>query len=134
MLSREKNMIFPHWFETCHNKPPHLYGLSEIHKPYIPLRPIAPVAFLVMPLQLLHQYPGPFSWQHGLLCQELRSLYTIQEINLQNEDSLVTFDAVSLFKNITVEEVLGTIPKRCCSIKCMKENTLLNSTERFLLL
>jgi hypothetical protein len=53
----------------------------------------------------------------------------IQEINLQNEDSLVSSNADSLFTNITVEEVLGTTANRCCSTKYMKENTLLNSTE-----
>jgi hypothetical protein len=49
----------------------------------------------------------------------------MQEINLQNEDYLVSFDAVSLFTNVPVEEVLQVIRKRLSTNHSFPERSTL---------
>jgi hypothetical protein len=49
----------------------------------------------------------------------------IQEINIQNGDCLVSFDVVSLFANVPVEEVLQVIRNRLNRDPSFPERSLL---------
>jgi hypothetical protein len=97
------------------SKPPHLYGLPKIHKPDIPLRPI--VSSIDSPCyalsEFLHKILSPLVGNTGSFVNNSEHfITTIKDINLQNEDSLVSFDVVSLFTNVPVQEVLQVIRNR----------------------
>jgi hypothetical protein len=98
-----------------HSKPPHLYGLPKIHKPDIPLRPI--VSSIDSPCYalagFLHKILTPLTGNTNSFVKNSEDfIKTIQDINLQKEDCLVSFDVVSLFTNVPVEEVLQIIKNR----------------------
>jgi hypothetical protein len=50
---------------------------------------------------------------------------SIQDIDLQNEDSLVSFGAVTLFTNVPVEEALQVIRNRLNKDSSFQERSLL---------
>jgi hypothetical protein len=82
---------------TSHDRrSPHLYGLPKIHKPYIFLTAtVSSIGspYFVLVGFLLHREIGPFR--------------TIVEIvSLQSLHTLVSFDAVSIFTTVPVDEAL----------------------------
>jgi hypothetical protein len=95
----------------------------KIHKPDIPLRPIvnsidSPCYALA---EFLHKILSPLAGNTCFFVKDSEYLIkSIQDINLQNGDSLVSFD-VSLFTNIPVEEVLQVIKNRLNTDPCFPE-------------
>ncbi|XP_067628894.1 uncharacterized protein [Eurosta solidaginis] len=115
MLQRKNNKIVDELYKTKQiNKrekqqltstaaaAPRLYGLPKIHKPQIPLRPIA--SSFMIPCYNLSTYIGQIlktiiSEEHNV-----KNAFNLKDrlanINLCDEDVLVSFDVVSLFTNI----------------------------------
>lgn len=93
---------------------PVLYGLPKIHKPDLPLRPIA--SSTNVPCYNLSRHIG------GILKNIVSENYNIKnsmqlkekikEISLDDEDILVSFDAVSLFTNIPTHIATKIIMKQ----------------------
>jgi hypothetical protein len=99
-----------------HSKPrPHLSGLPKIHQPDIPFRSIvstvdAPCYALA---DFLHKILSPLAGKIGSFMKDSEHfIKSKKDINPQNEDCLVSFDTVSLFTNLPVEEVLQVIRNR----------------------
>ncbi len=100
---------------------PKFYGLPKIHKPNVPLRPI--VASQGSPTYVLAKYLAEIlkpvvgkSEHHVVNSKEF--VTKMEQISLSENDILVSFDVVSLFTNVPVEEA--------CIIA--KERLLLDST------
>jgi hypothetical protein len=109
LLSKHKTTLpvdLKHKLTPYHSKPPHLYGLLKIHKPDIPLRPVSSIGppcyalagFLYKILSPLAGKSESFVMNSGHFVQLLKS------VNLQSSDTLVSFDVVSLFINVPVDE------------------------------
>jgi hypothetical protein len=101
-----------HKLTPYNSKPPHLYGLPKVHKPDIPLRLI--VSSIDSPCyalaKFLHKILSPLTGSTGSFVKDLEHfIKSIQDINLQNEDYLVSFDVVSLFTSVPVDEVIQVI-------------------------
>jgi hypothetical protein len=59
--------------------------------------------------EFLHKILSPLTGNAGSFVKNSENFITsIKDINLQNEDYLVSFDLVSLFADVPVEEVLRT--------------------------
>jgi hypothetical protein len=95
-----------------HSKPPHLYGLLKIHKPDIPLRPIissigspcyALAGFL---LRILRPLSGK---SESYIKNSYHFVQLLKSVTIQATDILVSFDVVSMFTNIPVDEALDVI-------------------------
>ena len=97
------------------------YGLPKIHKPNVPLRPI--VASQGSPTYVLAKYlaeilkPVVGKSEHHVVNSK-KFVTKMEQIRLSENDILVSFDVVSLFTNVPVEEA--------CIIA--KERLLLDST------
>jgi hypothetical protein len=116
LLIKQHKTVFPvalkRKLSPYHNKHPHLYGLPKIHKPDIPLRPI--VSSIDSPCyamsEFLHKILTPVVGNTDSFVNNTQHfIKSIKDFNLQNEDYLVSFDVVSLFTNVPVEEVLQVI-------------------------
>jgi hypothetical protein len=115
LLSKHKTALLTdlkHKLTPYHSKPSHLYSLPKIHKPDIPLRPTvssigspcnALAGFLHKILNLLAGKSESFVKNSGHFVQLLKS------VNLQSLDTFVSFDDVSLFTNVPVDEALQVI-------------------------
>jgi hypothetical protein len=117
-----------HKLTPYHRKSPHLYGLSKIHKPGIPLRPIvcsvgspcySLAGFLHETLSLLAGKSESFIKNSGHLVQLLKS------VNLQSLDNLVSFDVVSIFSNVPVNEALLVIRNKLHNNDTLAEQSVL---------
>jgi hypothetical protein len=96
------------------HKPLHLYGLPKIYEADIPLRPIVSSGgspSYALP-DFLHKILSPVAGNTDSFLKNSKHFIKLtQEMNLRNEDYLVSFD-VSLFTKIPVEEVLHAIRNR----------------------
>jgi hypothetical protein len=89
--------------------PPRLYGLPKIHKEGVPLRPI--VNCIASPTYSLAKYlKGLLSPLVGYSPSHIRNsedfIHKLNTIYLQESDSLVSFDVVSLFTRVPLEDTL----------------------------
>ncbi|XP_054721210.1 uncharacterized protein LOC129230991 [Uloborus diversus] len=92
--------------------PPRLYGLSKLHKSRVPLRPI--VSAIGSPTYEVSKYiTGLLKPFIGLSSSFIRDssdfVQKIQSISLQLSDLLISFDVVSLFTKVPVEDALQLI-------------------------
>jgi hypothetical protein len=117
-----------HNLTPYHSKSPHLYGLSKIHKHGIPLRPIvcsvvspcySLAGFLHKILSLLAGKSGSFIKNSGHFVQLLKS------VNFQSLGNHVSFDAVSLFSNVPVDEALQVITNKLHNNDTLAERSVL---------
>ena len=107
---------------------PRLYGLPKIHKPSVPLRPIA--ASTEVPCYNLSKYLG------SLLKPIISSQYNIKnalelkdrlkDLVLEDDEILVSYDVVSLFTNIPVHTAIKIILDKWNTIK---EKTKMSKTQ-----
>ena len=90
--------------------PPRLYGLPKIHKPDVPLRPIvsaigSPTYHLAKHLtELLRPHIGG---TESYVRDSAHFLERLGGLSLQPGDIMVSFDVVSLFTMVPVDDVLG---------------------------
>lgn len=106
---------------------PELYGLPKIHKENIPMRPIA--SSVRVPCSKLAKYMGQILKNLISPIYNIKNSYELkyklEEIDLDDNDIIVSFDVVSLFTNIpihlAIKNILGkwdiisnstTIPKK----------------------
>jgi hypothetical protein len=102
-----KHKLTPH-----HSKPPHLYGLPKIHKPEIPLRPT--VSSIGSPCYALagfiHKILSPLVGKsQSFVKNSGHFIELLKPISVQPLDILASFDTVSLFTNVPVDEALQVI-------------------------
>ena len=89
------------------SKPPRFYGLPKIHKPGAPLRPI--VSNIGSPTYKLAKHLAshiqPFIGSGpSYIKNSSHFVNLIQDLTLAETDLLVSFDVVSLFTNVPVDE------------------------------
>jgi hypothetical protein len=91
LLIKHKTVLhaaFKRKLTPCHIKPPHHHGLSKIHKPDIPLRPIDSPSYALAEFL----YESPLDGNTGsFMTDSEHFIKSIQDINLQNENYLVKF-------------------------------------------
>ena len=101
---------------------PELYGLPKIHKNDIPLRPIS--ASMKVPCYSLSKYIGRIlkniiSPTYNILnSMELKQ--KLDDVSLENDETMVSFDVVSLFTNIPIHLAIRNILDKW---KILKEHT-----------
>lgn len=105
LIPREKSSRFPK-----------LYGLPKIHKKEIPLRPI--VSSIGSPLQSLSKYLAKclqpaVEKADSFVKNSEHFVKIIESQKLDKNDILVSFDIVSLFTNIPINEALNTVREIC---------------------
>ena len=92
--------------------PPRIYGLAKIHKQNTPLRPI--VSTIGSPTYQLAKYltkllPPHLGNTEHFIKDSTHFINKIQEIKLNPEDILVSFDVVSLFTKVPLRDTLNII-------------------------
>ncbi|PNF20263.1 hypothetical protein B7P43_G15436 [Cryptotermes secundus] len=118
LLSKYKTTLptdLKHKLTSCPSKPPHLHGLPKIHKAGIPLRPIinsigSPCYTLA---GFLHRILSPSAGKSDTVVKN--SAYFLQllkAVYLHSQDTLVSFDVVSLFTIVPVDEILQIIENK----------------------
>ena len=91
------------WLRRSVLRPPKLYGLSKLHKPNVPIRPI--VSFCVSPTYQLSKYLTNVlksltdESRHKLQSTET-SIDAIKTIHVPDDHKLVSFDVKSLLASI----------------------------------
>jgi hypothetical protein len=112
------------------NKPLHLYGLPQVHKPDIPLRPtVSSVGSPCYALAgLLHNIPSLFSGQsESFINNSGHFIQLLKLVNLQSPHTLVSFDVFSLFTNVQVDEALQVISKELRNDDTLTELSVLQA-------
>jgi hypothetical protein len=112
LLSKHKSVLhtgLKQKLTPYHRKTPHLYGLPKIHKLDIPLRPI--VSSISSPFYalagFLQQILNPLtSNTDSFIKNSEHFIHSLKCIEMGGQDIMVSFDVVSLFTNVTVNEVL----------------------------
>ena len=108
---------------------PKFYGLPKIHKPNVPLRPI--VASIGSPTYALAKYlaeilkPVVGKTEHHVVNSK-EFVTKMEQIRLGKNDILVSFDVVSLFTNVPVEEACNIAIERLLSDITLSQRTNLS--------
>ena len=90
------------------SQPPRLYGLAKIHKSSVPVRPV-----LSMPGSAYHKIALQVAdWlsivdECKINCSTKIIADSLNEINLADDEELVSFDVVSLYTNVPVSEAIN---------------------------
>ncbi|KAG8238481.1 hypothetical protein J437_LFUL004944 [Ladona fulva] len=107
--------------ETCQSLipqaavPPRLYGLPKVHKEGIPLRPI--VNGINSPTYLLARYLSKLltpliGESNRAVKNSAEFVTTLKQLKLDNGGMLVSFDVVSLFTKVPIQESLILIEEK----------------------
>jgi hypothetical protein len=111
-----------------YSKPPHLYGLPKIHKPDISLRPmVSSVGLTCCALAgFLHKILSPLAGRSEFFIKNSgHFIQLLKPVNLQRQDTLISFDAVSLFTNVPVDEALQVIRNKLINNNTLAERSIL---------
>ena len=92
--------------------PPRLYGLPKIHKTGVPLRPI--VSAIGSPTYLVAKFLASLLRPHvgqteSYIKDSAHFIQKIGDLHLEPEDLLISFDVISLFTKVPVQESLQYI-------------------------
>ena len=113
---------------TC----PKFYGLPKIHKPNVPLRPIVASrgSATYNLAQHLTEIPKPLvgNTQHHVL-NSSSFIQEIKDLRLDPNDVLISFDVVSLFTNVPVDETCNIIKQKLLDDISLHERTQLSVDE-----
>ena len=91
---------------------PKFYGLPKIHKPDVPLKPIvaSPTYNLVKYLaEILKPFVGK---SEHYVVNSKKFITKIEQTKLDEDEILVSFDVVSLFTNVPVDEACNIAKER----------------------
>ena len=121
-ITSKKRLSLAHQFSA----PPQIYGLPKIHKEGIPLRPI--VAAIGSPThRLAKELARILSPLAGKSPSHVRNsadfTNQIHHISFQETDIMASFDVVSLFTKIPVDEALHVISQRLQQDDTLKDRT-----------
>ena len=89
------------------SQPARLYGLAKVHKKDIPMRPV-----LSMPGSTYHGVAQVVSnWlsvvpECQINCNTKTICDTLKDVNLEEDESIVSFDVSSLYTNVPVMEAI----------------------------
>ena len=88
-------------------QPPRLYGLAKVHKNTVPVRPV-----LSMPGSPYYQVADAVTkWlsvvpQANIQCSSKKVADQLNEVELGEDETIISFDVVSLYTNVPVEEAI----------------------------
>ena len=101
-------------FNSCRNlqpRPPQLYGLSKIHKPNTPIRPI--VSFYNTPLIALHKtlahYIQPLTHSHLRIRDSKHMIHILHDNPHPNHSYYCSFDIKSLYTSCSMKLAQRTV-------------------------
>lgn len=122
---------------SSNGKTPLLYGLPKVHKPEVPLRPIA--SFVHSPTyQLskhLSQLLSPLVGKSPSAVRNSKGFANfIAEQSISDDELLVSFDVISLFTNVPTELAVDVARKRLLADETLEERTVLEVDEIVMLL
>lgn len=109
----EEGLEIPKWKLKVHNPQlPLLYGQPKIHKPGDKMRPV--IASYTSPMYKIAQWVvQEFNNLKPPPSRSIKNVYEfadlIQEIQLEHDDILVSFDVTSLYPNVPIPEALQLI-------------------------
>ena len=121
MSDKERRYLTP----QC-SSPPQMYGLPKIHKPDIPLRPI--VSAIGSPTYLLAKMLAgilaPLAGKTDTFVKNSSHFADmVKNIDLHQEDTLISFDVTSLFTKVPIEEALQVISTRLTQDDTLEDRT-----------
>lgn len=109
-----------------YSKPPHIYGVPKIHKNEVPLRPI--VSSINSPNYELSKFLLPilnplFGYENSHIKNSYDFINILNETVIHKNDHIVSYDVISLFTNIPIDEMMTVI-----KTKLENDNMLANRT------
>ncbi|XP_067618087.1 uncharacterized protein [Eurosta solidaginis] len=108
------NLKEKHYLSCPAATAPRIYGLPKVHKENIPLRPIS--SSVNVPCSRLSKYVGQIlqnivSDKYNIKNSQ-RLKENIKNLTIEDDETLISLDVVSLFTNIPIHFAIGTIMKQ----------------------
>ena len=117
---KERKYLTP----QCSN-PPQIYGLPKIHKDNTPLRPI--VSAIGSPTYLLAKMLAgiltPLAGSTNSFVKNSPEFAQVRNIDLQQDETLVSFDVVSLFTRVPIDDALQAISSHLTQDDTLEDRT-----------